>query len=331
MALNDIVDNLREVPHQSISKAIDSHIKKREELPNSHGYGWHPSSFCDMCVRQRVISDLVCLEKADDLSPRLFRIFDVGTAMHRWYQEEYLGPLRILWGPWRCSRCHRVLWGFMPKVKCDCEIVQKTKKCVHYCSHDGQFVKEEMDERGGCLHCGKWGRWEYLEIPFYYDAKLSEPYLGHCDGIIRLNDIWYLLEIKTINSFGFSALWTPKPAHVLQGQAYSELIRRQAVKNLPKALPKVEKIILLYLGKNTSDEKEFVIDVDQEVGEEVLLKPVNVENSLRIGELPERHEECEEKTSKRAKKCDMKKFCFAKNVNVPSLKLYGDKYGRRSK
>jgi len=338
MALKDIVRNIQDAPKvKSLSEVIDNFIVQRESKPNDHSYGWHPSSFCDMCIRHKVISDIVEEKKANNFSEKLYRIFDVGSSLHRWYQEEYLGPSGILWGKWRCSRCHMYVWGFMPSIKCSCEESQRTPLCLKFCtdfsrsssSSEATYLPEKMQNRGGCVHCGKWGKWEFREVPFRLDAEgLSEPILGHCDGVLILPS-GVLLEAKTINSFGFAGLFAPRRAHVLQGQAYAELLRRKAVPGCTRPLPEAKKILIFYIGKNTSDEKEFWIDVDRDVGSAVLEIPFQVEAAHKSKTLPDKHSECEEdEKCRRVKKCSVKKFCFAKRVSYKSLTLYGEKYGR---
>lgn len=328
---------------------LDSYLDKLESLPSHRESGWHPSSFCDECPRKIVILECVpSAKKEDGIPPKLRRIFDIGTATHRWYQEEYFGPMGILWGKWTCSRCGAVHWGFMPSDRCKCRqraSEQLDTACFRICgvtsgvAHDWDY--QIIDARGGCRHCGLWGHWEFREIPFRLGhPELGECIMGHTDGLLLLGGMWVILEIKTINSFGFSALKGPKLAHVLQGQAYAELTLRRAVRwpNAEKLdLPKPEKILVFYIGKNTSDEAEFLVDIDRDLGSEILNKPVVVERAIMDEELPEMHTECTgKKLAPRAKKCPVSKFCFAKNVSFKNLKafearVHEGRHGRRAK
>jgi len=337
MALKDLIRDVHGPKTIRLSPAIDKYLVHNETLPNDHDFGWHPSSFCDSCPRAQVISDVLGLELGEgSIAPKLRRIFDVGSACHRWYQEEYLGPMGILWGKWRCSRCHGTTWGFMPKNRHGCERSLEDTTCWKLCGgEEGRLDQAKIAKRGGCIHCGVWGRWEFKEIPFRLEhPELEEPVLSHTDGLLWLAQTWITLEVKTINSFGFAALNDAKLQHVLQGQCYSELLMRKAVRGLPPdvEVPEPEKLLVFYIGKNTSDEREFLMDVDREVGSAVLEKPLIVERSMETRELPPRHEECEGKPlTKRAKKCKAKKYCFAANVSFANLVKYRSNHGRRTK
>lgn len=70
--------------------------------------------------------------------------------------------------------------------------------------------------------------------------------LGHADGKLKIDGKFYLFEIKSINDAGFSRLKEPKPEHVGQMHLYM------------KALG-LKRGILLYINKNTSLVKEFVV------------------------------------------------------------------------
>ena len=71
-------------------------------------------------------------------------------------------------------------------------------------------------------------------------------HLGHADGKLRISGIDYLLEIKTINSRGFSSLKEPKEAHKMQMMAYMKSLKLQWG-------------IIIYMDKDTSRLCEFTV------------------------------------------------------------------------
>jgi len=347
MSLRDVVRQIH--GPTDLSSDIDRFISTQEkQFPSNREEGWHPSEFCGACARALVINSLVVIPKKE-IKPKLRRIFDVGTSTHRLYQEEYLGPMGVLWGKWRCSRCHTVKWGFMPKRRCACTEEDRDSTCFRVCGEGVEqrtatswpytiWSKRLMENRGGCIHCGVWGHWEFREIPFKSDnTLLSKPIVGHSDGLIRLGTFWIVLEIKTINSYGFAALREPKENHVLQGTTYTELVLRKKVRRLPGEIqvPTPDELWILYVGKNTSDEKVYKIPIDMEMrekGARLLEKPELVDQSIEKGVLPLRLVECDSKKAKRAKKCAAKKYCFAKEVTFAKLKKLGEEQrGRLTK
>jgi len=70
--------------------------------------------------------------------------------------------------------------------------------------------------------------------------------LGHADGIVCIDGIRYLLEIKTINTRGFTLLTEAKPEHVKQIHAYMRALRLKSA-------------IVVYFDKDRNTLKEFVV------------------------------------------------------------------------
>jgi hypothetical protein len=308
-------ENDTELP--SIRDKINSFLETSQSLPNNREHGWHVSSFCDACARSMVLERIRNISSKDPVDPKLQRIFDIGTNTHRWYQEKYFGPMGILWGKWACSRCGEVLWGLMPKSPHRCAPVLSTRRCKIECDLNdiGSYNSKKVDARGGCLHCGWWGSWEFQEIPFrlFLDG-LDLPILGHTDGLLLLGRTWVVLEIKTINSFGFGYLNGPRPGHVYQGFVYGELIRRKNIPGLPDGVnvPIPTKVLVLYVEKNTSSEKEYLVDLNKEVGSKILRRPLFVEECIEDKRLPPKHKDCPNMSSKRAKKCNIRRLCFGR-------------------
>lgn len=91
---------------------------------------------------------------------------------------------------------------------------------------------------------------------------------GHCDGIVEINGMKGVLEIKSINLNGFYALHEPKAEHILQLNIYMHCL------NIPRG-------VLLYENKNNQELKEFFVKQDTGIVNEVLNKIRNVQNRIR--------------------------------------------------
>jgi predicted nucleic-acid-binding Zn-ribbon protein len=277
MALKDVFNSV--FGSNNIRDLLDEFLRKREkEQPERTG--WHPSSFCDMCPREHVIRRLIPqYNNEEELEPGLLRIFDTGHAHHYWYQNEYFGPMGILWGPWRCLKCGMVEWGFRQKEKCP--------------------------------HCGN-KEFLYEEIPVV--AKLPDcvdQVNGHADGLILIRNCWYLLEIKTINSNAFKWMKGAKEGHIKQAQIYCELINQGLVPTpFGVQLPSPEKILILYISKNDSELKDYIVDADPDFAREQLKRPILAEKAFATRSLPEKLPECTKLSDKRAQKCAVRHRCF---------------------
>ena len=74
--------------------------------------------------------------------------------------------------------------------------------------------------------------------------------LGHADGIVRIKGERYLLEIKTSNSRTFLGLSAPNESHLKQMHLYMASLG-------------LKKAILIYIDKDRSVVKEFVVEFDK--------------------------------------------------------------------
>jgi len=287
MALADLLKKVH--GPDKLSPSLDLFIHRRDA--DYREPGWHPSSFCGVCVRRLVLERLLGNAiKSKKTDPKKQRIFDVGKALHRWYQEEYFGKMGILWGMWKCSVCGYVSWGFQPKESCD---------CVKRISQMSKFPPMKMV-------------WEYKEVPVRGNLPgFEERVVGHGDGLVFLKNKWYLLELKTINSWGFGKLQGPMHSHFLQSQIYGELIT-QGMVPVPVGItiPRPSGIIVFYIDKNTSSEKEYLVELDSKIGIQELSRPLRVEQAMASRLFPEREEACVNALKNPAKSCPVGSYCF---------------------
>ncbi len=90
------------------------------------------------------------------------------------------------------------------------------------------------------------------------EVSLEEDIVhGRCDGIVVIDNKPYVLELKSINSFGFKKLEAPKPEHIKQLMLYLHYF-------------KIQGGIFLYENKDTQALKEFQISYDKEMAERLI-------------------------------------------------------------
>lgn len=105
-----------------------------------------------------------------------------------------------------------------------------------------------------------------LEIP---ELNLE----GHCDAIVQIDGVRYVVEIKSCNAGTFMSLREPKPAHRHQVNLYM------------KALG-IKKGIVLYEYKDRHDLKEYVVDLDMAIHAEAVQSVGKITQCVRIGKPP---------------------------------------------
>jgi hypothetical protein len=99
---------------------------------------------------------------------------------------------------------------------------------------------------------------------------------GHTDGLLNINGNFGVLELKSINRAGFVSLLVPSPDYILQMNVYMHCLD-------------LDWGILLYESKDSQDFKEFLVNRDQKVIDEVLGKIMYVKKYVNRGYPPPKH------------------------------------------
>jgi hypothetical protein len=314
MGLEDLVN--ASLVDDLIATTIDNFIEKSKEKPSFRAKGLHPSEVAGVCPRKVVLARVLPEEHVPqwDIDANLQRIFNDGHALHEWYQERYLGPAGVLWGRWVCSRCKEEVEGFMPKEACSCQHIPNYMPayfCEKKCWKRGCRDLELMGKRGGCVHCGQmnpvaWGEWKYREPRIYIEEF---DLVGHCDGLVCIDDNWYVLELKTANSMAWSYRKSPAENHLAQAAAYMYAFRQ-----MPEPYNQVKARLIVYINKNGAEkyggkkrkEKEFVAYWDEKcdkVIEDIRL----INTSLKNKTLPSMIKGCSQ--MRRNRDCDLWEIC----------------------
>jgi hypothetical protein len=155
--------------------------------------GWHISSIPYLCPRELALRSLFPKPvEADHWEPRALMRVDVGSAVHGWWQNQYLGPANILFGNWACrGKCQkRWIESLMPGRRCnDCGgVVEFTELQVR---DDATRICGSTD---GILMLGgeRWG-FDLKTSTEDSMARIKEPYEGH---IWQLNLYMHLLGVN---------------------------------------------------------------------------------------------------------------------------------------
>jgi hypothetical protein len=187
MSFVDAVSRLVEKKDDS-SILVKRLVKYLDDYEDDYGNdsSFHVSGLHGMCPRleiyKRIIpEELLPSERLDNVTRARF---DVGNALHYWYQNKYLGPMGVLRGKWLCQRCGEEREGFMPKG-------------------------------GSCSSRGC--HWVFQESSVF---SKEWNIVGKCDGIVVVDDKEYLLDLKTCKPSLFASLSKPWPSAIMQVQIY---------------------------------------------------------------------------------------------------------------
>jgi hypothetical protein len=123
---------------------------------------------------------------------------------------------------------------------------------------------------------------------------------GQCDGIRRLKNLRGVLEFKTIKSDGWHEKYgpLPLPEHVNQANIYALAF-------------KADFINLIYINKDTAEDKEFVLLPQPELVKPLLAK-ILVGIEVRETDTPPeaKHRVCGSIKDGRAQSCAFAEMCF---------------------
>lgn len=239
-------------------------VEKSEPMNKSNVY-LRASGIGYMCARQEVLMSIGKVESEFKISAGLDVTFGIGHAVHAFLQEKMKD---ILLGHWKCRDCKFEI-GKEPSMK---------------------VFRHPKDK----CKCGAYN-WEYVEI-YAYDKEFKMG--GHPDGILDVKPQRALLELKTINDGGFTALSFKGPAeyYIWQMNLYMYLLGLKVGH-------------LVYINKSTSEFKEFVIKFDEGIIKKIKEKAKSVIDGINGGAIPERSV-CKAKSDSRARHCPVKSQCF---------------------
>ena len=193
---------------------------------------------------------------------RLQNIFDEGHYIHAKWQNR-ISDMGNMWGDFICQNCKGITSGLSPKV---------------------------------CEHCN-------CVTLVYNEVSLQDPSLrisGHTDGWVKGLGNDFLIEIKSIGAGtlrfespellyeadgdvtkAWKNIRRPFRSHLLQGQMYLELAKRQFGEEAP------DEIVFIYELKADQDYKEFTVKADYEIVERIFLAAKKVVNAVEAGVMPD--------------------------------------------
>jgi DNA-directed RNA polymerase subunit RPC12/RpoP len=234
--------------------SVERHVLKQAQMPSDRRSDiMHPSemaksSWCGRHDYYRIVGEPINY-KGRSASFRLENIFDYGHSVHAKYQR-WLQEMGILWGKWSCKECKN------------------------------EWLSDTPAE---CPNCHS-KRIRYKEVPLVSEELMIA---GHSDGIVLLNDVYKMIEIKTVGigtlrfesydlfdkyqkeNLTLEELWwhikRPFSTHIRQGQIYMH-IAKQVYPELD-----INEIIFIYEWKPTQEVKEFVVTYNPELISNTLL------------------------------------------------------------
>lgn len=247
----------------SITEMIDGALAVFEMSIKTNYY---PSMFTSRywCKRQHVINQVffgVHGEYPREVDEVAGRIFCIGNAVHKIFQDDILSRSDNFLGKWACSPCNSKLDAGEEPI-----LIGTNENWVSKPDHE-------------CSVCG-YELWEYAEVRAVNDKY---GWSGRIDGIIRHLDEEYLLDIKTKDTVAFDAMCrdnVPDFGYVMQLQCYMEATG-------------VKKALLYYVEKNRLRDKVFLIHYNPTGLAKLYAETIDEVNArMARDSMPPRHSWC---------------------------------------
>lgn len=264
--------------------------------PDHRAEGWHPSQLMDMCPRAEILRQLLpdATRDIEKIDCRTQLIFDVGTALHSWWQEQYFGPMGVLKGNWRCVRC-----GYTTSMT---TMPLREHQCGSTCE-DGSPV---LSASASGVRVGRNRVWRFAEVPV---TSPEWGIVGHSDGVYLLRGplgtVETILEIKTAGPSFWARGGYPYAENIFQINIYMWLTGKK-------------KGVLLYIDKGGVNKdlpmmgKEIFVDYNDSARRDTCMKIELYRESVKTQRLPSRMAMCELKPrSARPQSCPFGKVCLS--------------------
>lgn len=308
MSIGDIVNAHRSAPTGDGSVLADLASAFASRPGDFRAEGWHPSQLMDMCPRFEILKQLMpdLGDATEVIDTRTQMIFDVGTALHSWWQEQYFGPMGVLKGNWRCVHCnYQTSMTTMP-IK------------PHHCGNTVSDGSPVLNPHGTPARVGNNRIWRFAEVPV---LNKEWNIIGHSDGIYLLRGptgiIECILEIKTAGPSFWARGGIPYAANIFQINIYMWLTG-------------MTRGILLYIDKGGVNKdlpmmcKEVVVNYNDTHRKDACMKIDLYRDAVKTKTLPARMATCELKPrSAKPSSCPYSRICLSDKKSDTVEKAWG--------
>lgn len=217
-------------------------------------------------------------------SSKLIDLYE--NALDEQIVEESARPRSQTFAP-SSIRCPRISWFRLRGVQPD--KVRKPDKMLNFTAVVGsachEMIQEALSKKLGHDWIEVADHLEELNPQYKYEVEKSgyetrvsiesPPIRFAVDGLLRLNDTKYLLEIKSSEYSSWSNLSDPKPHHVDQVKCYASLLN-------------LEHVLMIYIDRQYGDIKCFEITVSAEQRQQIWNMFQYVQNMVDANLAPER-------------------------------------------
>lgn len=247
----------------------------RQALP---GY-IHVSSLPSICTRQWSLMVEMDMRLEENITGAHRVMWQIGRSVEQHVRGQVIdGYVNGVFGHWDCICKAQRHTGFKPRPSTRCGT------CSGQLEHYAELTLTD-DENG---------------------------VTGNPDIVVRHEEKYLPVEIKSMTGEQWSELTTPKAAHVYQAMGYRHLLRTAGY-------PVHDDVVLIYCSKHFkwgTPYKEFHVNASTSLREstmdDLFAKAREIKLHREAGTTPPRHV-CQSESSPRARKCPVQALCFSRS------------------
>jgi hypothetical protein len=316
------------IDDRDVTEAVDARLLAKQKT-SWVSKSFTPSSLPYTCIVKEAfkrIEDTWPSDITDDPKHlKTLRLFEVGSLMHEHVQSHILSHSGQLWGDWKCKACGVIRKNtVMPTTVCAQKLLMVDVVGNHHPITCADRLAREKTP------------WEYVEQRVRSESEDKRYRIsGKVDGFWITDDLWYVLEIKTIDKLRYNGLYqvigrdavTNKPngtfvlkpaqsmlpleGHVFQGNVYAGLATLlNKCGSFPLPHDKCGGVKILYVNRDSFDMKSFTCPLNNGIIEycATLIETVRelVDNNTPLYGA----KKCRDRNSAAAKKCPWRDNCF---------------------
>jgi len=277
---------------------------------------YYASSLPYMCDVKEVFKRVENMWKEPaETDPGSLKLMALGTAIHSLTQNKLFAQKNLLWGNWKCRSCGTtVTHSFRPAL---CSNTVKTTDIIGNVVEDTCVNRLKKQEE----------KWEYSELSLVCETKNIR---GRCDGIIFINDKWYILELKTVSDLAiddtrytivkthkvvveeaFNRL--PNQGHVDQASIYNGLVMNMIQEGkLPLSIQTFGGALLMYASRGELKIRTFCIPASTQAYTYYAGRIDNITMLVNQKSPLNGTKKCSSRTSVYARSCPFIDKCFPK-------------------
>ena len=298
----------------TIDDLIAQAVKKKQRTKSKKSNSYHPSSIINGCIVKEAYKRTTAEWDEPLLDVDKLRIMEAGNSTHEWIQSKVLAYSDNLFGTWVCKNCRQESIGRLPHYR-----------CRNVITIGGLLASPEETKRVSCFDVLESDPlpWEYKELKIF-DPALNMS--GRIDGIIFLEDRWFILELKSTSDDILNNVRKvkreekvvldpirsilPFPHHLDQASLYATIVLNRYAESWGLDPEKCGGYIVTYVSRETYKTRSFRVKPNPAAYTFARDKIDTINELVERNQPLAGQKKCRDRNDTYAKECPFRLHCF---------------------